>query len=120
LNLKNTNTNINIINITFHNMKLYGTDFQLAPYNGEIKKGDFSKLPIEIFFHHFLLIKDNSCLYVGVVEPESQASFEIFEVNLDDLDGEEKTVAESLVGSQKSNFLRTKILKEGYNIFVPS
>jgi len=99
--------------ITVHNKKFY-----LAPHMGYIFQGNFNYLPIQCLLSQYFLVKDNNAFYVSVIDPNTADTFEIYEMDLNNQEGEELVVENEIRGSQYTEFLRQKILKENYAIYI--
>jgi len=99
--------------ITVHNKKFF-----LAPHMGHILQGNLRLLPINCLLSQYFLVRDNRAYYVSVIDPEKADAFEIFELDLENQDGEELVVENEIRGSQYTEFLRQKILIENYLIYI--
>jgi len=92
-------------------------EFQLCKTMDELKRGEFKYLPIQCLLDRYLLIKENEGYYVHVVDPKIGDSFEVYKINLYSEDDYE-LVDKNLSGQLYLEFLRRKIVIEGYELFL--
>lgn len=92
-------------------------EFELCKNMIELKQGKFNFLPIQCLLDRYLLIKNEEGYYIHVNDPKICDSFEVYKIDLYTNDDYE-LVDKNLSGQQYLEFLRRKIMVEGYELFL--